>query len=154
MIKKVSWFLACASPLAAAMLLSACGGTEPVSREDQQSAAFADLRSAITETVTDEARQADVLAVVDSLEKDVDELRDLLVRRRTELRKLNANYDATREEFLEFANQMESRIQIGRRQALQQHLRLAAAMTADEWAAIEKVQTRAMRSIAGSVQGI
>jgi septal ring factor EnvC (AmiA/AmiB activator) len=136
------------------MLNIACSSSEPVSREDQRSAAFADLRSAITEIVTDQGRQADVVAVIDSLEKDVDELWDLLVRRRTELRKLNADYDATREEFLEFANQMESRIQNSRRQALQQHLRLAAAMTADEWAAIEKAQTRAMRSIAGSVQGI
>ena len=136
------------------MLNIACSSSEPVSREDHRSAAFADLRSAITEIVTDQGRQADVVAVIDSLEKDVDELWDLLVRRRTELRKLNADYDATREEFLEFANQMESRIQNSRRQALQQHLRLAAAMTADEWAAIEKAQTRAMRSIAGSVQGI
>lgn len=132
----------------------ACSSGEPVSREDQQAAAFADLRAAVTETVTDDDRQNEVLTIINSLATDVDELRELLVRRRTELRKLNADYDATREEFLEFANQMESRIQNGRRQALQQHLRLAAAMTADEWAAIEKAQTRAMRSIAGSVQGI
>ena len=140
--------------LTTVILLSACGNSEPVSREDQQAAAFADLRLAISETVTDDGRRADVLAVIDSLEKDVDELRNLLVRRRTELRKLNANYDATREDFLEFAQQMETRIQNGRRQALEKHLRLAASMTPEEWASIEKAQTRAMRSIAGSVQGI
>ena len=85
MIRKASWFFARTSPLIAAMLLSSCGGSEPITREDQQAAAFADLRSAITETVTDEDRRRDVLAVTDSLENDVDELRALLVRRRRSL---------------------------------------------------------------------
>ena len=136
------------------ILNAACSSGEPVSREDEQAAAFADLRAAVMETVKDDDRQNDVLMIVNSLEMDVDELRQLLVRRRTELRKLNADYDATREEFLAFTNQMESRIQKGRQQALEKHLQLAATMTADEWAAIEKAQTRAMRSIARSVQGI
>ena len=140
--------------LALVSLNIGCSSGEPKSRVDEQAAAFTDLRSAVRQTVTDDGRQSEVLGIVDALEKDVDDLRAVLVRRRTELRELNADYDATREEFLEFANQMESRIQNSRRQALQQHLRLAAAMTADEWAAIEKAQTRAMRSIAGSVQGI
>lgn len=140
--------------LAVIMLLVACSSGEPVSREDQQAAAFADLRSAVAETVADDDRQSDVLAIIDSLEKDVDDLRTLLVHRRAKLRDLNANYDATREQFIEFANQMESRIQSGRRQALEQHLRLAAAMTEEEWNSLSKAQTRAMKSVAQSVQGI
>jgi len=140
--------------LAVIMLLVACSSGEPVSREDQQAAAFADLRSAVAETVADDDRQSDVLAIIDSLEKDVDDLRTLLVHRRTELRELNANYDATRGQFVEFASQMESRIQSGRRQALEQHLRLAAATTEEEWNSLSKAQTRAMKSVAQSVQGI
>jgi chlorite dismutase len=124
------------------------------SREEQQATAIADLRSAIEETVSDDRRQRDVLAIVGSLEKDVDELRALLVRRRTELRELNADYDATRAEFLEFARQMESHIQISKRRALEKHQQLAAELTPEEWQSLANVQTRSMKSIAESVQSI
>ena len=140
--------------LAVAIFLAACSGSEPVSREDQQAAAFTDLRSVVAETVSDDGRQREVLAIIDTLEKDISELRALLIRRRAELRELNANYDATRKELLDFASQMDSQIQNGRRRALEQHVKLAAAMTEDEWDSLSKAQTRAMRSIAQSVQGI
>ena len=139
--------------LAAVISLVACSSA-PVNREDQQATAFADLRTAVTETVSDDDRQRDVLAIIDSLEKDIDELRALLVLRRTQLRELNADYYATREQFLEFASHMESHIQSGRRRALEQHLRLAVVMTEVEWDSLSKTQTTAMRSIAQSVQGI
>ena len=140
--------------LAAVMFLVGCSSSEPAGREDQQATAFADLRSAVTETVSDSDRQRDVLAIIDTLEKDVDDLRALLVRRRTELRELNADYDATREEFLELAKQMESRIQHSKQRALEHHRKLAATVTPEEWQSLAKVQTRAMKSIAESVQGI
>jgi hypothetical protein len=154
MLGKAVSGLARALPLSAFLLLAACGGSEPVSREDEQAAAFADLRLAIVETVTDEARQNEVLGIIDALEEDVGDLRGLLVRRRTELRELNADYDTTREDFLEFASRMEARIQNGRREAIQQHIKLADAMTEEEWASLSRAQTKAMRSIAQSVQGI
>ena len=139
--------------LAAVISLVACSSA-PVNRRDQQATAFADLRTAVTETVSDDDRQRDVLAIIDSLEKDIDELRALLVLRRTQLRELNADYYATREQFLEFASHMESHIQSGRRRALEQHLRLAVVMTEVEWDSLSKTQTTAMRSIAQSVQGM
>ena len=153
-MRKMTIWAATTLALTTVIFLTACGGSEPVSREDQQTAAFKDLRLAIEETVLDDGRQREVLATIDILEEDVDELRALLIRRRTELREINANYDATREEFLEFANQMESQIRNGRQRALEQHLKLAAAMTEEEWDSLSKAQTRAMRSIAQSVQGI
>ena len=86
--------------LIVATFMAACS-SEPVSPEDEQAAAFADLRTAVTGTVADEARQREVLAIVDSLENDGVELRTFLGRRREELRALNAVYEATREDFVE-----------------------------------------------------
>ena len=144
--------LSLALVLAAAWLVG-CGG-EPVAREDQQAAAFADLRAAIEETITDEQRRTEVLTIVDSLENDIDELTALLVRRRTELRELNANYDATREDFDRFTSEMEARIRRNRQQALRTHNEIVSAVTAEEWATLEKAQTRAMGSIAETTLGI
>jgi hypothetical protein len=140
--------------LALLSLNVACSSGEPTSRVDEQAAAFADLRSAVRQTVTDDGREKEVLGIIDALEQDVDDLRALLVRRRAELRELNADYDATRENFVEFTSQMEARIQNGRREAIEQHIKLAEAMTDEEWASLSKAQTRAMRSTARSVQGI
>jgi predicted nucleic acid-binding Zn-ribbon protein len=134
-------------------LLAACSG-EPISREEQQSAAFADLRSAIMETVVDERRQRDVLTIVDALENDIDELRETLIRRRAELRAMNADYDATREDFMQFSREMEARIQSSRRQALDRRQALVTALTADEWESLGKAETRAMKAIARANQGI
>lgn len=140
--------------LALLTLNVACSSNKPLSREDEQAAAFADLRSAVAATVEDIDRQKEVLGIIGALERDVDDLRSLLVRRRIELRQLNADYYATREDFLEFTSRMEARIRNGRREAIEQHIKLAGAMTEEEWASLAKAQTRAMRSIARSVQGI
>jgi hypothetical protein len=135
------------------LLLAACS-SQPVSREDEAAAAFADLRSAIQDIVADADRQTEVLGIIDELEQDVDHLRDLLIRRRIELRELNADYDATREDFLEFTSRMEARIQNGRRKAIQQQIELSDTMTEGERASLAKAQTKAMRSIVRSVQGL
>lgn len=152
MRKSIVW-IARILTLTTVSFLVACGGTEPA-REDQQTTAFADLRLAVSETVSDDGRRIDVLAIVDSLEKEVDELRTHLIRRRGQLRELNANYDTTREEMILFSSQMETRIQRGRRQALEQHQQLVAALTAGEWESLAKAETRAMKAIAESVRGI
>jgi predicted nucleic acid-binding Zn-ribbon protein len=78
----------------------------------------------------------------------------VLVERRAELRRLNANYDTTREELLDFANAMEVRIQESRRGIFDARAKLIAATTDDEWDALTKVDTKAMKAIARCIQGI
>ena len=137
-----------------ATAVAACSGSEPVSREDQQVLAFADLRAAVEETVVDDDRRAEVIVMIDAFESDVNELRALLVRRRAEARALNANYDTTREELIEFSGAMEKRILANRRQVLDSRQKLIQATTAGEWDALAKAETKAMKAIARSVQGI
>ena len=137
-----------------AALIAGCGGKDAVSREDQQAAAFADLRSAVEEVVVDDERRVDVLQQVDDFESDVNSLRATLVERRAEFRRLNADYDTTREELTEFANAMEARIQENRRRVFDGRARLIAATTDEEWVALTKVDTRAMKAVARSIQGL
>lgn len=67
--------------------LTACGGKDVVSREDQQAAAFADLRAAVEEVVASEEGQNAALDLVANIEDKIDELRVMLVYRRAELRR-------------------------------------------------------------------
>ena len=140
--------------IVAALSIAACGGKESVSREDQQVAAFEDLRTAIVEVVTDESRQETVLELVGQFEADVDALREILVQRRSDFRRLNADYDTDKEEFVRFANEMEARIQENRRRVFHARAKLIKATTEDEWDALSKVDTKAMKSISKSIQGI
>ena len=142
-------FVACV-----AALIAGCGGKDAVSREDQQAAAFADLRSAVEEVVAEDNRRADIMRLIDGLELDINSLRASLVERRTEFRRLNADYDTTREELTEFANAMEVRIQEDRRRVFDGRARLIAATTDEEWDALTKVDTRAMKAVARSIQGL
>ena len=140
--------------VAATALLAACGGKEPVAPEDVQAAAFSDLRVAIEDAVDDASREADVLALLDQFEADVAILRESMVERRAKLRRLNADYDTTREELSTYAATMESRIQDNRRQLLEARGQLVAATTEDEWDAITKTDTKAMKAIARSMQSL
>jgi hypothetical protein len=140
--------------IVAALSIAACGGKESVSREDQQIAAFEDLRTAIVEVVTDESRQETVLGLVGEFEADVDALREILVQRRSDFRRLHADYDTDKEELVRFANEMETRIQENQRRVFDGRAKLIQATTAEELDALSKVDTKAMKSISKSIQGI
>jgi predicted small lipoprotein YifL len=140
--------------IVAVLSIAACGGKEPVSREDQQVAAFEDLRTAIVEVVSDESRRETVLGLAEEFEADVDALREILVQRRSDFRRLNADYDTDKEEFVRFANEMETRIQENQRRVFDGRAKLIQATTAEEWDALTKVDTKAMKSISKSIQGI
>ena len=140
--------------MAAISLFAACGGKEPVAPEDVQAEAFADLRATVESAIDDPGRETEVLALLDKFEADVSTLRESLVEQRAELRRLNANYDTTREELSTYAAMMESRIQDNRRQLLEARGRLVAATTEDEWDVITKAETKAMKKIARSMQSL
>ena len=124
--------------IAVISVFAACGGKGPVAPEDVQAEAFADLRATVEGVIGDPGRKTEVLALLDQFEADVATLRESMVERRAELRRLNADYDTTREELSTYAATMESRIQDNRRQLLEARGRLVAATTEDEWDAITK----------------
>jgi predicted nucleic acid-binding Zn-ribbon protein len=119
-----------------------------------QAEASADLRAAVEGAIDDPGRETDALALLEQFESDVATLRESMIERRAELRRLNADYDTTREELSTYAATMESRIQDNRRRILEARGRLVAATTADEWDAITKADTKAMKTIARSMQSL
>jgi len=137
-----------------AMLISACGGKQPVSREDQQAQAFDDLRVAIETVIDDQERKEAALVIVKQLEASTDELRASLITRRSELRRLHVDYDTTREELVEFTNSIEEQIRANGREVSTEHQTLIAETTPQEWDALTKAETKAMKALANSLRGI
>ena len=141
--------------LAAIMLMSSgCGGGSSLSQPDLVDIAFDDLRSQVEQVIEDAERERVAVELVSRLERDYEALYDRVAERRTRVRALNADYDAPREAFVALTDQLEAEIRTARRTAGATHRELVAAMTSEEWAAVAKANTRAMKAAVDALQAI
>jgi TolA-binding protein len=138
----------------ALLLLAGCGGKEAVAPEDQEAQAFEDYRASIAEVIEDPDRQADVLTVIDSLREDFKRMRQAVELRRTTLRRLNADYDATREQFQEFIAKYDAEIMAARAGVTARRMELVHSMTPEEWDALTKADSKAMSKMVSMIQAI
>jgi len=136
------------------LAVSGCGGKETVAPEDIEAEAFDGLREKIEAVVENPERQAAVLGLVDTLQTDFTGLRESIVRRRFELRQLNANYDATREQFDDFVRKYDVDVVAARKEVSISHRRLVEAATPEEWDALKKADSKAMKKLIGLLQSI
>jgi TolA-binding protein len=144
----------CAMALLGLLLIAACGGKDVVTTADQEGEAFADLRLVVIEVIPDEDRQAEIIRHVDYLQEEFRDLIEAVSVRRTELRRLNADYDATREQFREFIDRYDAQIVAARKSVTERHFALVRATTADEWELLKKADTKAMKKLVGTIQSI
>jgi hypothetical protein len=130
----------------ATLTAAGCGGKEP--SRDQTIERYGDkLREAVSSNVTDEPRQAQMLAIVAQLEelqlrfsKEMGEFID-------SYRKLNTDYEAPRAAFEQlFADYGAKRLS-ARSAALDLHFQLAALATASEWDRIGKAETKLYEAV-------
>ena len=134
--------------------LVACGGKEAVAPEDVEREAIDDFRQTIEEVIEDPDREAEIMALVDGLYGDFRNLRESVTKRRTELRRLNADYDATREQFGEFIEVIDAEIKAERKSVTQRRIALVEATTEQEWDALKKAETKTMKTMVGVIQSI
>ena len=134
-------------------MLAACGGKGAVAPEDVEKEAFEDMRAAIVEVVEDPDRQKEILGLAHEHHKELIRLREAVQVRRTELRHLNANYDATREQFHEYVEKYDAEIRVAREWATKSRKAFVQATTQDEWDALTKADSKAMKKMIGVIQG-
>ncbi len=144
------------SLLIAAVVLSfvGCAGKEKISSADVADQAIEDLRAEIRQAIDDPVRQDEVIALVDALADEVSTLRKHVSERKQRFRQLNANYDTPRADFKAFVGQVRQEIQAQQQQVAKQHRALLAITMPDEWAAISKSHTKAMKAAIKSMQAI
>lgn len=140
-------FLACIG-----LLLSACGGKEAVTALEMEQSAFQDLDAEIQTIVTDPARAAEVQVLVEQFQQEFILLRKVIEDQRIESRALNANYDATREEFEAQIAASQENMQAARERVTGAHLAIIAATTAEEWSELHKATTKAMEQLSASLR--
>ena len=136
-----------------ASLVSACGGS-PSTPEDVEQQAFEDMRAEVREIVEDPTRENSALALVDRLQSDYAQLRRLAQTSRLELRQLNADYDATPEQFADYLADYSAQLEQTHKQFRKTHRSLVEAMLAEEWDALSKSNTKSMATLAKSLVSI
>ena len=122
--------------------------------ESVEKEGYEDMRAAIVDVVQDPARQKEGLGLLEGHQNDFTKLREAVQVRRTELRRLNADYDATREQFHEFIKKYDAEIKAARKRATKSRTAFVAATTPEEWDALTKADSKAMKKMVGVIQGI
>ncbi len=140
--------------LVPALLLATCGGKEAVTPAQAEQEAFDDLRAAFSEVIQDPAQQARLLEMVDDAQAEFENLRTAVEVRRTELRKLNADYDATMEQFRVYIEKYDNEIKGARKLVTQRRLELVRATTEEQWDELEKASNKAMKKMIRVIQSI
>ena len=140
--------------LVVALLVTGCGGTDAVAPDPADKVAFDDFREVIVDVVQDSERQAQILSLIDVYQSDFSNLQAAVRMQRTELRRLNADYDASREQFQSYFDKYNAEIRTARKKAMESRAAFVRSTTADEWNALNKADTKTMKQLVSSIQGI
>ena len=135
-------------------VLGGCAAKDDVAPVDVEKQAFEDLRTEIREVIDNPAREAEAIAQVDALVKELDELRERVADRKKRIRQLNADYETSRVDFEKFFEKVNMEIRLNRQRVGDSHSALRASTTAEEWSQISKARTKAMNSVIRSMQAI
>jgi hypothetical protein len=135
------------------MLIGGCGGNSQTP-EDIEKQAFDDMRAEVREIIEDPQREEAVVKLVDRLQEEYSTLRETAETRRKALRALNADYDATREQFVEYLDRYNADLVRSHKAFRDSHRGLVEATTAEEWSELAKSNTKSMGQLAKSLSAI
>jgi hypothetical protein len=135
------------------LLIGGCGGN-PQTPEDIEKQAFDDMRAEVREIIENPQREEAVVKLVDRLQEEYSTLRETAETRRKALRALNADYDATREQFVDYLDRYNADLVRSHKAFRDSHRGLVEATTAEEWSALSKSNTKSMGQLAKSLSAI
>ncbi len=129
-----------------------CTGKKSVSPVDAKRQAFDDLRTEITAVVSDPERTATAIELVDALSDDFETVQESILEGKQKVRVLNADYDASKADFIAFFEEIEKENQANERLVSELHRKLVRVTTAEEWAQLAKAHSQAMDTAIKSIQ--
>ncbi len=135
-------------------LCAGCSGSKALPPEEATGAAFADLRDAVAVAIVDGTRRDTAVSLVNKLERDYRQLYAKQKERRAQLRAMNADYDAGREDFIALADKLEADTRDSFSATVTSQRALRAAMTAEEWDTVRKRNTQAMQQAITALQSL
>jgi len=102
--------------------------------------------------VTDPDRADKVVDLVDQLEKSFEDTRKNVQARKAKTRALNANYDATRDDFAALYDEAKQDMVSNRATMTRIHRQMVDAMTVDEWSQVQKAESKALQASVAALE--
>ena len=127
----------------ALLLVSGCAPTKD-SPEDVQKEAFQDVRTEIIAAISNDQRATKLVDLLTELEQSFLAAKSNIAERRARVRKLNANYDATRADFAREWDRVLMEMEANRDGATDAYRRVVDQMTAEEWSKVNATESPAL----------
>lgn len=124
--------------------LAACGGKKNMTPADEMGAAFDDFNAEVREVVTEPERADQVVALMEQLEQQLRLMQNRINAREADFRKLNANYDATEEDFKKFSERVARESRENKEKASTTYRKLYRLLTPEERDALVKTRSKAV----------
>ena len=119
--------------LVTATILGGCSSAPKDSPVEIQSQSFDALRDTANDVITDPGRTSEVTELITQLEDVILQTQDDRSRHRAKIKALNANYDATEEEFTALLDSIGIEQDASREAAVDIRRKLALVVPADDW---------------------
>lgn len=133
--------------LAMSLVVAGCSSSgDKASHQDIQAKAFNDFKNQLALIVKDKSREGALLEIVDELELDVNQLLSVISKRRQGFEDLNANYNATREEFTVFFSAVNNNIQQQSKKVTTKYRRFQKILTSAEQKQLNKYNSDLIKS--------
>jgi hypothetical protein len=142
------------SLLLSAVLLVSCSGTDSVTQQEHEIQSLDSFQETIKDVVQGSDRQEEISGLMATYQLDFQNLRSTIEAQRIELRALNADYDATREQFQSVIEKHNADIKAARVKATGSRLAFVRATTPEEWAGLKKADANALKNMISTTQQI
>ena len=105
--------------------------------------ALDELRSRVKQEIADPTRSRQILALVDQMERELDDLNQTVLQFREEFRRLNADYEATAEQFRKLIADSDMALRRSQRKLIETHFQIKALTTSEEWTSLSRQERKA-----------
>ncbi len=124
------------------LLMNGCAH-QPVSKEESRQRVLEEMRIYIRK-IPDPDRVEQLLVLVDTLQQDLAELNRTVRKFRSDMRTLNVNYDATREDFCKIFDEYNMTRKGKQREILTSYFKMKKLTTPHEWKNLAKLEEKAL----------
>ena len=127
------------------LLMNGCAHQQ-VSEEQSRQQMLEEMR-AYLEKIPDPDRRHQLLALMNTLEEDLAELSQAVDKFGADVQRLNANYDATKEDFHKIFDQFNTSRKRLQQEILASHYKMKELTTAKEWEDLADLEEQALSKI-------
>ena len=124
------------------LLMNGCAH-QPVSKEESRQRVLEEMRIYIRK-IPDPNRVEQLIVLVDVLQQDLAELNRTVRKFRSDMRTLNVDYDATREDFGKIFDEYNTTRKGKQREILTSYIKMKELTTPDEWKSLAKSEEKAL----------